>query len=1511
MKLIHYILIQPLTMNRDIILDYINGSTEEYESVEMAPFNGVYVNEDRQPFSTLNTTLFYNAIIDGVQAEINGDSEAYSKAAYIFLQSIPITPPSKTNSLGSNQLKLFKNSSGVFQVPHAYALWVGSLYNHQKNKQKEKDTYNFKYNLFEAGELTIDGYRQSDIPMAGELNTNGVVESVFLNDKNLVPSSLKKRNELPCVGFGLYNNLFNKHRYMVMNEGLLPLNNGRPKNVIRNNVDIDKLNVFKIDGKSEIFSAFEVTKNDGYDLYESLYTVFDLQVPQSIYMGLKTYMEHMFWTTSITGATTSAVDKQIREDFKNELYGPIGNLKQVGGKIEFITYLIELGIAGEGSDSANTTFEYQAEVITNAIHSVARNNMTYSESMDSDTINILLYPSGGGVRRPDVSKIKFNKTYKSKDGFYYPSTTNKAGELLTSFVGFWTAVTVNEINSGKKIINDLSDRTLVEKVVMASMPSLLAAEYAYDVTNEVMSYYEDKNNEIESTSSTAKYIDDIISKSDINTREFTKWFNSEDSFLYNSEVFSEPIEYTYKPSVYTIESCIASTANYLWYSGPTFGENSIDNLREPFTKKILQSVSDLGLEITSNLSGNFDVAEFLSMFDEKTLEVFENEFLDFVNPKQTTNSADNFTFKSIIRALMTLDINDFKPFTYGDQTYDADTQIKLILGYSNKLYEYYNTTSNPNQPSYAKLMNMFLTTAQLTRANRVMSSFLSKSFLYRNSSVWDYHDVGDLVFNINRSLFSRAAINNTIESLPTEYILMELCFGRQTPSTDDITEYERRWLKRFILDDDLILSIKPKGSGSGFNDSDVGKKNGNLVGKFFNKLGINFNETNVKMTLPFLRYFIYSYLSNYGVLDVDDLSLFNTVFNIYLRDDLVALIKKAKVGFTAYATGFNNAIIDSRLSETNEQLRNNMNIPLDIKTKAYYDIKAIYDNWILFSADDTKWYNYHQIQDECDSANLVSVLTNATNNQRDLFDYFEFLDRANNDISTETYFDLKWLSEFFGNSPKSVPTQNLEISFYAFIDNIAKHHGFLLHTLPAFTNLGSFTQDEAANLFETFDEVDISDSKPTALFQYAGDVTSTLDLANLRNVQNGSSSFCFDTNSANLPKDILNTQSGTTCFVVDYGATDQQIFKNLELDQSEFQSTAEYFTTITDLASKGSQISGNNLFKIYSKQSYTAKIDAMGNAMLMPLTYFYLRNVPMFNGSYWITNVTHSFTPNNMQTSFQGVRQPMSVLPKKRETILRLNADKIKATIGDIQDIDSINSESVSSSHADLTSSPAISELQANGVITIEHMEKVEEIVEYLNSTYGSVLLRDDLVAVIHSESRWDPKNVNKATNATGLIQWIPSTADDMHKLTTSQIKEMTTLQQLDLVRDYLERWIKRKKFNPKSVVDLYMLIFYPNGFDKTGSYVMGSENSKRYQITKLPNGDLRIITKKSKTVYPNNKYYDKFKNLNYITHANYVAFLNPNFDLDSNGEITKQEFGEYMLNNKIIKDLGGKIIYV
>jgi len=118
--------------------------------------------------------------------------------------------------------------------------------------------------------------------------------------------------------------------------------------------------------------------------------------------------------------------------------------------------------------------------------------------------------------------------------------------------------------------------------------------------------------------------------------------------------------------------------------------------------------------------------------------------------------------------------------------------------------------------------------------------------------------------------------------------------------------------------------------------------------------------------------------------------------------------------------------------------------------------------------------------------------------------------------------------------------------------------------------------------------------------------------------------------------------------------------------------------------------------------------------------------------------------------------------------------------------------------------------------VTEEFKEKVLEISKKLK------INPDDLMAVIAFESNFDPSARNPVSDATGLIQFIPSTAERLGT-TVEELKNMSAIQQLDYVYEYLKTYSGRMN----DIYDVYMAVFLPIAVGKDNNYVLGVKGSE------------------------------------------------------------------------------------
>lgn len=103
------------------------------------------------------------------------------------------------------------------------------------------------------------------------------------------------------------------------------------------------------------------------------------------------------------------------------------------------------------------------------------------------------------------------------------------------------------------------------------------------------------------------------------------------------------------------------------------------------------------------------------------------------------------------------------------------------------------------------------------------------------------------------------------------------------------------------------------------------------------------------------------------------------------------------------------------------------------------------------------------------------------------------------------------------------------------------------------------------------------------------------------------------------------------------------------------------------------------------------------------------------------------------------------------------------------------------------------------------------------------------LMFIINFETggSFSPREQNPDTQATGLIQFLPSTATWLGTSIPALIA-MTNVEQLDYVYEYLKR--RQKEYGRFSTYhDLYLSVFYPKAINESDEYVIGSERGSSY----------------------------------------------------------------------------------
>lgn len=117
-----------------------------------------------------------------------------------------------------------------------------------------------------------------------------------------------------------------------------------------------------------------------------------------------------------------------------------------------------------------------------------------------------------------------------------------------------------------------------------------------------------------------------------------------------------------------------------------------------------------------------------------------------------------------------------------------------------------------------------------------------------------------------------------------------------------------------------------------------------------------------------------------------------------------------------------------------------------------------------------------------------------------------------------------------------------------------------------------------------------------------------------------------------------------------------------------------------------------------------------------------------------------------------------------------------------------------------------------------------------------------DVANLINFESGGNPKAKNAVSDATGLIQFIPSTAKRMGT-STSAIYQMSALQQLDLVEQYFAPY--RGKLN--TVQGVFMAVFYPKAMSWSLDTAFPDSVQKANPGIKVVGDYIRLATRRAK----------------------------------------------------------------
>jgi hypothetical protein len=144
-----------------------------------------------------------------------------------------------------------------------------------------------------------------------------------------------------------------------------------------------------------------------------------------------------------------------------------------------------------------------------------------------------------------------------------------------------------------------------------------------------------------------------------------------------------------------------------------------------------------------------------------------------------------------------------------------------------------------------------------------------------------------------------------------------------------------------------------------------------------------------------------------------------------------------------------------------------------------------------------------------------------------------------------------------------------------------------------------------------------------------------------------------------------------------------------------------------------------------------------------------------------------------------------------------------------------------------------------------EHIkENRKEFTEKVNNISSELGIEANwLMFVMWFESKLDPQAVNPISGATGLIQFMPSTARVLGT-TTDVLKHMNNVQQLDYVLAYLRQY----KGKMKRWIDVYLAVLYPKAIGNPDFVITPDIVARQNKIFDI-NKDLDISVKEIESV--------------------------------------------------------------
>ena len=381
-----------------------------------------------------------------------------------------------------------------------------------------------------------------------------------------------------------------------------------------------------------------------------------------------------------------------------------------------------------------------------------------------------------------------------------------------------------------------------------------------------------------------------------------------------------------------------------------------------------------------------------------------------------------------------------------------------------------------------------------------------------------------------------------------------------------------------------------------------------------------------------------------------------------------------------------------------------------------------------------------------------------------LFEDVLLVDRASRNVGEKILVDIYQIIDLLtdGETEKNNGSSRYRNTLLDMITTILVQNNFQHFMLPSYVNFYN-VQDATKNptprpdgtlevgnmMFGTYLNVDYRQSSPKFLCYYVSKPSEHLNMND--NIDYRFRDDAFDLRRAS-DNPLTENQANKTDwdksnkvigFNVDVTRENQQIFKSFSVSQDPGKPTTESLEMLNQMANidrnRNSSTQSVSLYNLYKNRSYGCSVEMMGCALIQPMMYFNIRNIPMFSGPYMITKVTHDISEGEFNTSFEGVRQPFYSLPTVDNFLQTLNTQIISKLQSKI--VEKEKTEKASSDNVLFQASNVMSNLATQDTLT-----KNQDCADNLNPRYSNftgvdtpqttILSTNDFISIIREQMK-------------------------------------------------------------------------------------------------------------------------------------------------------------------------------